>query len=196
MKTDSAKETKLQQIDWTEREIECIKHILELNNKKPMNIEEMKKLMKNINFYEELMEKDMVKMIEITDSYDRKFGIVNEDGKKAMMKAALRELKRQFAEAKYGDKEAFGEAELENLTEYQIARKLEDALNVYGFNKEAFYRGLERYHRTLRQSFFRLMKFCIERFAESESFDGRDEASHRMCVELAQITKNYGLPMI
>ena len=156
-----------------------------------MDKEKMKNVEENLKYYEELMEKDMVRTIVIKDKYGRQFGIGNPEGIKAMMGAAIRELERQFDIAKWG--EPMPE---EETSEYRLARKMEDGMNTFSFDEKAFVKGFLRMHRTLQQKFVRVMVACISALADEENYDDRNRASVALCRELKPIVEKHYLPFI
>ena len=72
----------------------------------------------------------------------------------------------------------------------QNAEQVAEMLNVFGFDNDGFCDAMCRQHRTLQQNFTRL---CIAWLATCASddyrYDGRNEASHKIAVDIAQ---SYG----
>lgn len=63
-------------------------------------------------------------------------------------------------------------------------------LNDFSFSARGFCEGMTREHRTLQQSFTRLCIEWLQTCADANyRYDGRNEASHKIAVELAQ---SYG----
>lgn len=63
-------------------------------------------------------------------------------------------------------------------------------LNDFGFSAKSFCESMTREHRTLQQSFTRLCIEWLQTCADAEyRYDGRNEASHTIAVEIAQ---SYG----
>lgn len=63
-------------------------------------------------------------------------------------------------------------------------------LNDFSFSAKGFCEGMTREHRTLQQSFTRLCIEWLQTCADANyRYDGRNEASHKIAVELAQ---SYG----
>ena len=63
-------------------------------------------------------------------------------------------------------------------------------LNDFGFSAKGFCESMTRKHRTLQQSFTRLCIEWLQTCADAEyRYDGRNEASHTIAVEIAQ---SYG----
>ena len=125
-----------------------------------------------------------------------KDNIISVDGEvmAAMMGAAIFVLERQMDIAKFG-------APSENLQEsreYKAAMALEDAINSFSFNPDRFAEAIPYMHRTLQQNFFRLVRSCVCKMANAESWriDPRNEASHKMCKAIAEPMSEYSLPYI
>ena len=154
-------------------------------------VEKIRNLQTNLKFYEEMIEKDMVRKIEITDSWKRVFGCTNPEGIKAMMMAATVELDRQIEKAKWdGEIPPYYET-----PEYRLAMKVEDGINSFQFDERNFARGICTMHRTLQQRFMNAVRACIIEMAESDT-DLRNEAAVRMCRELKPIVEKHYLPFI
>ena len=63
-------------------------------------------------------------------------------------------------------------------------------LNDFSFSAKGFCEGMTREHRTLQQSFTRLCIEWLQTCADANyRYDGRNEASHKIAVEIAQ---SYG----
>lgn len=153
--------------------------------------ERLRNLEQNLSYYEELLEKDMVRKIEITDSWKRVFGCANPEGIKAMLKAAVVELERQIEKLKWqGEKPPYYET-----PEYRLAMKMEDGINSFSFDERNFALGVCTMHRTLQQRFMNLIRACIIELAESDT-DLRNEAAVAMCRELKPIVEKHYLPFI
>jgi len=79
----------------------------------------------------------------------------------------------------------------------KVWEMLSNAINNFNdtTNAEAFFNQLTRQHRTLQQSFWRMMIFTIKEYAklrESGWYDLRNEESVKMCEGLAQwLEDNY-----
>ena len=112
----------------------------------------------------------------------------------AMMGAAIIVLENQLDIAKFGKPSE----NLEDSREFKVARALEDAINSFSFNPDRFAEAIPYMHRTLQQNFFRLVRSCVTKMANAESWriDPRNEASHRMCKEVAEIMGEHSLPYI
>ena len=87
---------------------------------------------------------------------------------------------------------------LEDSREFKAARALEDAINSFSFNPDRFAEAIPYMHRTLQQNFFRLVRSCVCKMANAESWriDPRNEASHKMCKAIAEPMSEYSLPYI
>ncbi len=51
-------------------------------------------------------------------------------------------------------------------------------------------------HRTIQQSYVRVMKMVTEIYAEEATTDGRNEAAKNYCQKVAESTETYYLPLI
>lgn len=112
----------------------------------------------------------------------------------AMMNAAIIVLENQLDIAKFGKPSE----NLEDSREFKAARTLEDAINSFSFNPDRFAEAIPYMHRTLQQNFFRLVRSCVCKMANAESWriDPRNEASHKMCKAIAEPMSEYSLPYI
>ena len=112
----------------------------------------------------------------------------------AMMSAAIIVLENQLDIAKFGKPSD----NLEDSREFKTARALEDAINSFSFNPDRFAEAIPYMHRTLQQNFFRLVRSCVCKMANVESWriDPRNEASHKMCKAIAEPMSEYSLPYI
>lgn len=119
---------------------------------------------------------------------------VDEEVMAAMMSAAIIVLENQLDIAKFGKPSE----NLEDSREFKAARALEDAINSFSFNPDRFAEAIPYMHRTLQQNFFRLVRSCVCKMANAESWriDPRNEASHRMCKAIAEPMSEYSLPYI
>ena len=112
----------------------------------------------------------------------------------AMMSAAIIVLENQLDIAKFGKPSD----NLEDSREFKAARALEDAINSFSFNPDRFAEAIPYMHWTLQQNFFRLVRSCVCKMANAESWriDPRNEASHKMCKAIAEPMSEYALPYI
>ena len=112
----------------------------------------------------------------------------------AMMSAAIIVLENQLDIAKFGKPSE----NLKDSREFKAARALEDAINSFSFNPDRFAEAIPYMHRTLQQNFFRLVRSCVCKMANAESWriDPRNEASHKMCKAIAEPMSEYSLPYI
>lgn len=112
----------------------------------------------------------------------------------AMMSAAIIVLENQLDIAKFGKPSE----NLEDSREFKAARALEDAINSFSFNPDRFAEAIPYMHRTLQQNFFRLVRSCVCKMANAESWriDPRNEASYKMCKAIAEPMSEYSLPYI
>ena len=112
----------------------------------------------------------------------------------AMMSAAIIVLERQMDIAKFGEPSE----NLQESREYKAAMALENVINSFSFNPDRFAEAIPYMHRTLQQNFFRLVRSCVCKMANAESWriDPRNEASHKMCKAIAEPMSEYSLPYI
>lgn len=92
--------------------------------------------------------------------------------------------------------------ELENLkttNEWKAAEELEDKLNVMGFDPVKFVIAVMCYHRTLQQTYFRIVLESIKQFASSDyRYDLRNKGAHeaaKKIIESGALDDSY-LPFI
>ncbi len=65
--------------------------------------------------------------------------------------------------------------------------KITDFVNSYGSNNKEFIELMSREHRTLQQSFTRLVFMWIEHCASRDyHYDGRNEATHKISKEVIE----------
>ena len=112
----------------------------------------------------------------------------------AMMSAAIIVLENQLDIAKFGKPSD----NLEDSREFKAARALEDAINSFSFKPDRFAEAIPYMHRTLQQNFFRLVRSCVCKMANAESWriDDRNRASYEMCKAIAEPMSEYSLPYI
>ena len=112
----------------------------------------------------------------------------------AMMSAAIIVLENQLDIAKFGKPSE----NLQESREYKAAMALENAINSFSFNPDRFAEAIPYMHRTLQQNFFRLVRSCVSKMANAESWriDPRNEASHKMCRAIVEPMSEYPLPYI
>lgn len=82
---------------------------------------------------------------------------------------------------------------IQQSREYQAARELERALNDYGFNPDRFTAAIPSLHKTLEQSFMRLIISCIKFMADDSNrfIDLRNQGAHKVAVILAQALEEH-----
>lgn len=85
---------------------------------------------------------------------------------------------------------------MNNTRAKDLAREIANTLNCFGFNQAEFNEQMMQEHRTLQQSFMRLIRDYCKYVAEQPDymFDGRNEASQEFAEKVAEI--EIGLPMI
>jgi len=98
----------------------------------------------------------------------------------------------------------------ELLTEYEWAtykecndrheffrKQVEKMVNDFGFQYEELAKSMANDHPTLQQSFMRMVVQFIEKMADKQYYDGRNEASVKLAKKLKPIIEeNRGLPCI
>lgn len=78
-------------------------------------------------------------------------------------------------------------AEIKKNREEECAENVAMALNVFGFDNEAFCKQMCKEHRTLQQSFTRLCIHWLSTCASDDyRYDGRNEASHEVAKALIE----------
>lgn len=77
--------------------------------------------------------------------------------------------------------------------ELELASQVENAINDYGFDNKKFASAIPNMHRTLQQSFWRLIRECIKVYAD-ENFgtDDRNRASHLEAMEMMNYLNEKG----
>ena len=113
---------------------------------------------------------------------------------KLLLEVAVIELERQLHSARFGD----APEQLTMCREYKTAMELERRLNDYSFDTNRFAESIPYMHRTLQQTFFRLVKASILHMAQQKpaSIDGRNKASYEMCCRLAPMLQDSPLPFV
>ena len=88
----------------------------------------------------------------------------------------------------------------ENSREYMLAKTIEDAVNIFGFNRKRFTDGILAMHRTNQQSMFRhIIVPAIRRMGQPDfGTDDRNRAAHQLAARLLEVIEAEGayLPMI
>ncbi len=73
------------------------------------------------------------------------------------------------------------------MNEKELVGKITDFVNDFGSNNKEFIEHMSREHRTLQQSFTRLVFMWIEHCAKNDyHFDARNEATHRISKEIVK----------
>lgn len=141
--------------------------------------------------YKQLQESDKQLTLHATDGTTIE---VDADTTRAILRSAVIHLENQLEIAKFGKPSE----NLEDSREFKAARALEDAINSFSFNPDRFAEAIPYMHRTLQQNFFRLVRSCVTKMANAESWriDPRNEASHKMCKAIAEPMSEYSLPYI
>lgn len=88
---------------------------------------------------------------------------------------------------------------LQSTKEFELATKVENAINSFCFSPKAFAASIPFWHRTLQQTFWRVIVACIKVYAdENYRHDLRNQASHLEAKEMMQYLKEHGrsIPMV
>ena len=77
-------------------------------------------------------------------------------------------------------------------------RTIDSMINNMGFNEKEVAKKLANTHPTLQQTFMRFVAEFIHEEAKKEHFDGRNEATGKICKKLSKIMKeeNTHLPYV
>ena len=85
------------------------------------------------------------------------------------------------------------------MTEIELAKVIENAVNNYGFNPKKVAEQVPMMHRTIQQSVYKLCKAIIEVMgADDYATDPRNQASHDEAKAMLDYLKENGryIPMI
>lgn len=159
-----------------------------------MDKEKIKVLSERLDQYKHLKETRSVQEISFLTE-DRVYGVEhNPDYIEPLLDTMIRSIETQVDNARYGGPSV----QLENSREYKAAKGLEYALNDFSFKPERFAQTLPYFHKTLEQTFFRMVKASIIAMAERDSsrIDDRNRASYEMCRMLAPMLEDTRLPFI
>lgn len=88
---------------------------------------------------------------------------------------------------------------LQSTKEFALATQVGNAINSYSFSPKVFAASIPYWHRTLQQTFWRVIVACIKVYADdSYAHDARNEASHLEAKEMAEYLKKHGraIPMV
>ena len=81
----------------------------------------------------------------------------------------------------------------EHIKETELAKQVETVINSYSFDRAAFAAYIPYMHRTLQQTFWKLIKECIKVIAdENNGHDDRNMASHLEAKEMLAYLKEHG----
>ena len=80
----------------------------------------------------------------------------------------------------------------------ELAKEISNSLNTYGFDTKGFCETMMGEHRTLQQSFMRLIRDYIQYVAEQPDymFDGRNEASREFAKRIESMSADACIPFI
>lgn len=85
---------------------------------------------------------------------------------------------------------------IENLREteeYRLAMQVENALNNYGFDYQAFAASIPYMHPTLQQNLYKLLKECLVVMADDKRrYDDRNRASHEEAKDIVGYLEKNG----
>ncbi|WP_291600536.1 hypothetical protein [Bacteroides sp.] len=85
---------------------------------------------------------------------------------------------------------------IEQTKEYQLAKAVEGGLNDYSFNAKNFAAAIPMMHPTLQQSFYRLIRECLNVMADdSRRYDDRNRASHEDAKAMLEYLQEKGQPI-
>lgn len=74
-----------------------------------------------------------------------------------------------------------------------MAKQVEAAINSYSFDRAAFAAYIPQMHRTIQQTFWKLIKECIKVIAdENNGHDDRNMASHFEAKEMLDYLREHG----
>ena len=88
---------------------------------------------------------------------------------------------------------------MEHSKELELVRHIENAINDLHFDNQKFASAIPTMHRTLQQTFWRLIKECMKVYAdENYRTDDRNRASHLEAQEMMNYLNENGraIPMI
>lgn len=159
-----------------------------------MDKEKVKMLQEVLGYFQEMQENNTLVEIAFKTSDGKLHGIGNPTALKLLLDVAVIELERQLRSARFGN----APEQLTMCREYKTAMELERHLNNYSFNTNRFAESIPYMHRTLQQTFFRLVKASILHMARQKptSIDGRNKASYEMCCKVAPMLQDFPIPLV
>lgn len=159
-----------------------------------MDKEKVKMLQEVLGYFQEMQENNTLVEIAFKTSDGKLHGIGNPAALKLLLEVAVIELERQLHSARFGD----APEQLTMCREYKTAMELEHHLNNYCFNANRFAESIPYMHRTLQQTFFRLVRASILHMAQQKPafIDGRNKASYEMCCKVAPMLQDSPLPFV
>lgn len=122
-----------------------------------MDKEKVKMLQESLEYFQQMQEDDTLMEIIFKTSDGKLHGIGTPTALKLLLEVAVIELERQLHSARFGD----APEQLTMCREYKTAMELERRLNDYSFDTNRFAESIPYMHRTLQQTFFRLVKASI-----------------------------------
>lgn len=159
-----------------------------------MDKEKVKMLQEVLGYFQEMQENNTLVGIAFKTSDGKQHEIGTPTALKLLLEVAVIELERQLHSARFGN----APEQLTMCREYKTAMELEHRLNDYSFDASRFAESIPYMHRTLQQTFFRLVKASILHMARQKptSIDGRNKASYEMCCRLAPMLQDSPLPFV
>ncbi|UVV58216.1 hypothetical protein NXY28_18250 [Bacteroides thetaiotaomicron] len=159
-----------------------------------MDKEKVKMLQEVLGYFQEMQENNTLVGIAFKTSDGKQHEIGTPTALKLLLEVAVIELERQLHSARFGD----APEQLTMCREYKTAMELERRLNDYSFDTNRFAESIPYMHRTLQQTFFRLVKASILHMAQQKpaSIDGRNKASYEMCCRLTPMLQDSPLPFV
>lgn len=139
-----------------------------------MDKEKVKMLQESLEYFQQMQEDDTLMEIIFKTSDGKLHGIGTPTALKLLLEVAVIELERQLHSARFGD----APEQLTMCREYKTAMELERRLNDYSFDTNRFAESIPYMHRTLQQTFFRLVKASILHMAQQKpaSIDGAQQS--------------------
>lgn len=82
---------------------------------------------------------------------------------------------------------------LEESKEFMLAQSIENEINSFSFDGKRFAESVKRFHPTLQQKFYRIMRTCITELAKSDRpIDDRNKASFEECRKIDKFLEKEG----
>jgi hypothetical protein len=82
---------------------------------------------------------------------------------------------------------------LQATKEFELAQQIQSGINSFSFSPEAFAASIPYFHRTLQQSFWRVIVECVKVYADDQfGCDDRNKASHLEAKEMMEYLRENG----